>query len=107
MNNDVAHISFDGGGLILPVKTPYERELLVEHVEASTKRHGRVRLEVGRDQWVISRQSGAREVCAVCSQWPENLSYPTGSTGRLSVIRTGAALCTDGTCQLAGVGTEA
>lgn len=39
-----AHISFDGGGLILPAQTPYERQLVFEHVEASTKRYGHVAL---------------------------------------------------------------
>jgi len=29
---DIAHISFDGGGLIVPAQRPYERQLLVEHI---------------------------------------------------------------------------
>lgn len=37
---DVAHLSFRGGGLLLPAHTPYERELLIEYIEATTKRHG-------------------------------------------------------------------
>ena len=36
----IAHVSFQGGGLIVPAQTPYERQLLFEHVEASAKQHG-------------------------------------------------------------------
>ncbi len=72
---DVAHISFEGGGLIIPVHTPYERQLMVEHVEASTKRHGCIRLEVNRRHWTISMNNGPGEVCASCTRWPDNLTY--------------------------------
>ena len=104
---DVAHISYEGGGLIIPVHTPYERQLLVEHVEASTKRHGCIRLEVNRRHWTISMNNGRRSVCALCSQWPDNLTYPGGSKGKLSVVSTRATLCTDGTCELAPAGGHA
>ena len=104
---DIARITFEGGGLILPMHTPYERELLVEHIEVSTKRHGWVRLEVNRRQWTISMNNGRRQVCASCSRWPDNLSYPTGSTGRLSVISTHATLCADRMCELAPAGGAA
>ena len=104
---DVAHISFEGGGLIVPVQTPYECELLVEHVEASTKRHGCIRLEVNRLHWTISVNTGQRGVCAACSQWPENLTYPTGSSGKLSVVSTRAGLCSDDRCELAPAGAPA
>ena len=98
---DIAHLSFEGGGLIVPAQTPYERQLLVEHIEVSTKRHGCVRLEVNRRCWIVSMNNGPLAVCAACSQWPANLTYPTGSMRRLSVVSTGAALCTDVMCELA------
>ena len=70
----VAHISFEGGGLIVPAQTPYEREMLFEHVEVSTKRYGRVWLDVNRGHWTISLRNGDREACASCSRWL-NLIY--------------------------------
>jgi hypothetical protein len=73
--NGIAHVSFPGGGLIVPAHTPYERELLFEHVEASTKRHGDVRFGFNRQQWRISLHNGRREVCASCSRWLDNLTY--------------------------------
>ena len=77
----LAHISFAGGGLILPLQTPYERELLFEHVEVSAKRHGGVRLNVNRRHWTISMHNGRREACASCRQWLDTLVYR--SDGRI------------------------
>lgn len=70
-----AHICFEGGGLILPVQTPYERELLFEHVEVSAKRHGCVRLDVNRRHWTINMPNGLREACAGCREWLDTLTY--------------------------------
>ena len=104
--NDTAHLSFKGGGLILPIHTPYERELLVEHVAASTRRHGRSRLEMNRRRWTISTSNGRRMVCAACSQWPDEFTYPGGSTGTLSVVSGQATPCTDATCERAEAGAH-
>jgi hypothetical protein len=71
----VAHISFEGGGLIVPAQTPYERELLFEHVEISAKRHGCVRLDVNRGHWRISLCNGDREACASCRRGLDSLIY--------------------------------
>jgi hypothetical protein len=105
--NDIAHLSFRGGGLILPAHTPYERELLVECVEATTKRHGHLRLQVDGRHWTISTSNGIRAVCVSCSQWPEDLTYPGGSSGGLSVVSSRATPCTELTCELARGGTDA
>jgi hypothetical protein len=70
-----AHILFAGGGLIVRVQTPYERELLVEHLEAYTGRHGSVRLELNRRQWTVTRDTGHREPCAACSRRLPKMTY--------------------------------
>ncbi|MBI4516424.1 MAG: hypothetical protein HY699_11490 [Deltaproteobacteria bacterium] len=99
--NGTAHITFKGGGLILPARTPYERELLVEYIEASVRRHGRLLLDVNRGQWTISKRQGLRTVCASCSRWPGEFTYPGGMTGRLAVVSARAGVCTDAMCELA------
>jgi hypothetical protein len=98
---DIAHISFAGGGFITPAQTPYERQLLVEHIEVSTKRHGCIHLEFNRRHWTIRMNKGPGAVCASCSQWPTTLTFPVGASGRLAVISTRAPRCTDGMCALA------
>ena len=105
--NDIAHLSFKGGGLILPAYTPYERELLVECVEATTKRHGNLRLQVDGRHWNIRMSNGLRRVCVSCSRWPDDLTYPGGASGTLSVVSSRAAACTEITCELAQAGPDA
>ena len=70
----MAQIFFAGGGLIVPAKTPYERELLFQHVEAYTQRYGRVGLTLNRRQWNVS--SGAEQrPCAVCKRQVTGIVY--------------------------------
>jgi hypothetical protein len=99
--NEIAHLFYRGGGLVLPAKTPYEREVLVECIEVTTKRHGNLRIEVDGRSWTIRLSNGARSVCDSCSQWPNDLSYPGGSSGGLSVVSSRAADCLDSACELA------
>ena len=69
----IAYVSFhQGGGLIAPAHTPYERELLFEHVEASAKQHGGVRLDWRHQHWTVSLSNGQREVCAACRRAVDN-----------------------------------
>ena len=71
----IAHVSFQGGGLIVPAQTPYERQLLFEHVEASAKQHGGVRLDCKHQHWTVSLSNGHGEVCAACRRSLNNLTY--------------------------------
>lgn len=72
---DMAHISFEGGGLIVPARTPYERQLLIEHLEVATNRHGHVRLDINRQRWTVSVNGGAGEPCTICARSPDHLTY--------------------------------
>ena len=72
---DVAHISFEGGGLILPVRTPYQHEVLMEHLEVSTKRHGAVRLDLHGRRWNIAVNDGPAEPCTTCTLPADNVTY--------------------------------
>lgn len=71
----IAHISFQGGGLIVPAHTPYERQLLFEHIELVTKRRGAARLSLNGRLWTICLNAGAQEVCAACPRLLDNLTY--------------------------------
>lgn len=71
----VAHISFAGCGLILPAYTPYERQLLVEQVEVSTRRHGSVQVDFNGRHWTIRLNRGHRHVCGSCGRRVDDLSY--------------------------------
>jgi hypothetical protein len=71
----VAHISFEGGGSFLPAQTPYERELLIEHVEVSARGRGSVGLDLNGRRWTVSSKNGHGEACASCDRWPEKLTF--------------------------------
>jgi hypothetical protein len=70
-----AHISFAGGGLILPAYTPYDRELVFEHIEASAKQHAHMELSAKGRHWTISVRSARHETCFRCSRSLRDLAY--------------------------------
>ena len=74
----VARISFDGGGLFLPAKTPYEREVLFEHVDRYAKRHGRVCVELNRREWNVSVSNSQPGRCTACERPLDHLTYALG-----------------------------
>lgn len=70
-----AHISFAGGGLILPAATPYQRQLVFEHFEASAKQHEHVGLIAKGLHWSVSLKAARHELCASCSRSLHDLAY--------------------------------
>ena len=75
----VARIFFHGGALFLPARTPYDRELLFEHLDLYAKRHGSIRVELDRREWTVKRSDVAKPpVCATCARRLDNLTYALG-----------------------------
>ena len=71
----MARVSFDGGALIMAAKTPYERQLLCEHAEASARQHGRIQLNVNSRPWTIHLTTAVGEICATCLRSLDTLIY--------------------------------
>jgi hypothetical protein len=66
---ETARICSEGSILSVPVSTPYEREILCEHVQLSLRRHSQVRLELDERAWLVSRDTnGAGEQCGACEE---------------------------------------
>ncbi|MGD0949092.1 MAG: hypothetical protein ABSA52_16900 [Candidatus Binatia bacterium] len=64
-----AHVTFSGGGLILPADTAYDRQLLREHVLDRAQREDRVRISLAGEAWVVERLSGDhRPSCEGCKR---------------------------------------
>jgi hypothetical protein len=76
-----AHISFTGGGVVLPAHTPYDRQLLFEHVEASARQHHHVELSAKGRHWGLSRHSAYGEPCVGCNRAPHGLIYRCDGLG--------------------------
>ncbi len=63
----IAHVSFSGGGMFLPARTPYDRQILVEHVGAYLQANGRVQVLVEGQRWVVQlAQDSAVSSCSSC-----------------------------------------
>lgn len=65
--NAMARISFDRGELVIPAHS--DGELIVQVAESSARRHGRVKLELRRQQLPIGfPPDGSESACDRCSQ---------------------------------------
>lgn len=71
----LARIFSAGGTLLVPAETPYDRQLLFESVEDSTRRYGTVRLNLNRRDWRISLVNGSSQRCAECGRSADRLIY--------------------------------
>jgi hypothetical protein len=64
-----ARIGAPGSALVLPAASPYEWQVLCEHVVAAARQRGTVRLRVdGVDCVVRSEQAGVQRCCSSCGR---------------------------------------
>jgi hypothetical protein len=52
----------------LPVETPYDRQLLLEHVDRYLRSHGAIRLELPDREWKVTHRPEGGESCSTCGQ---------------------------------------
>ena len=74
----IATIAFRGGGVVLPYRSPYDQEVLFEHVTQCAKRYGDIRLELAGKHFTVKPRASDAALCALCSQ-PAQLTYVTGA----------------------------
>jgi hypothetical protein len=69
----IVHVSFPGGGLFLPARTPYDRQTLVEHVKDRARVKGQVQVLVSDHRWIVRFNEEAGEVvCCACGHASES-----------------------------------
>ena len=67
--NGIAHVSFKGGGAFLPVRSPYDQQVLIEHVIQHARSKGVVQVLVGNYRWLIDGLNAPRGArCAQCGR---------------------------------------
>src|ERR1041385_6477881 len=72
----VAYISFAGGGMLVPVRSPYDRQMLVEHIAARVRSKGRVQVLLDEQRWMVHYQRGALRICcSSCGDTAESACY--------------------------------
>ena len=89
--NSVARVVWEGGSVSVPIDTPYDRELLVDHVKRATAMHGGVRLYMCSREWVMSDTDASQGACSVCRRAVDTVPSALGEQ---------VALCID--CAAAG-----
>lgn len=75
---EFADICSENGRRILPIHTPYQRELLFEYVEATANRYGLVRLDALDQRWLVQPADDPRGSCDTCRACTLDLSYGLG-----------------------------
>jgi hypothetical protein len=66
---EIARIQMGGGALLLPARTPYEREVVLDHVRHRLRLYGFVHLEMnGRRCKVEPVTAGAALKCTSCDR---------------------------------------
>ncbi len=66
--SEFAHVQCSRGGLIMPAYSPYDRQLLREHVQQLVGPVGSLQLGLDGDRWTVTRLGGRPHSCTECSQ---------------------------------------
>jgi len=53
IHRGIAHVSFPGGGVFLPTRSPYDRQTLTELVTDRARTKGRVQVLVDDQRWTV------------------------------------------------------
>ncbi len=79
----IAHVSFTGGGIVLPARSPYDRQVLIEHVTHRVHTQGRVQVLVDDGRWMVHAHRGAAIGCARCGHVGDSVCY-SDATGEVA-----------------------
>jgi hypothetical protein len=65
---NVAHVEAVSGTFIVPAYSPYDRQMLRDHVETLAARGSTLTLGVHGTRWTVTLHGLADERCATCAQ---------------------------------------
>ena len=85
-----AHVHAMTGTFVVPVQSPYDRQVLREHVERLASRVSTLTLRLRETRWIITPSATAEEPCAACAQ----------ALGRVTCRRVDDAAATCITCAM-------
>jgi hypothetical protein len=66
--SEFAHVQCSSGGLILPAHSPYDRQVVRQHVQQLVGPIGSVQLGVDGNDWTVTRPNGQPHSCTECAQ---------------------------------------
>jgi late competence protein required for DNA uptake (superfamily II DNA/RNA helicase) len=82
LSKAIAHVSFPGGGMFLPARSPYDRQILVEHIADRVRSKGHVQVLLDEQRWMVHLNRGAgRTCCSHCGDTGDSACYRTPEDG--------------------------
>ena len=82
LSKAIAHVSFPGGGMFLPARSPYDRQMLVEHIADRVRSKGRVQVLLDEQRWMVQLNRGkVRIYCSSCGDAADSACYRAADTG--------------------------
>lgn len=79
----IAHVSFLGGSLFCPARTPYDRQMLIEYIVDRVRAKERVQVLMGELRWMVHlRQGGGDAQCSACGGGLSGGCYSTDEGGQ-------------------------
>ena len=95
--SNVALVEGGSGTFVLPAHSPYDRQMLREHVESLAGRVPTLTLGVHGTRWTVTRDPLAESRCTTCAQFLGRLSCSRGDEALASCIdcamQPGAEAC--------------
>ena len=81
MTRGIAHVSFVGGGIFLPARSPYDRQVLTEHVLSRVRAKGKVQVLIDDQRWMVQRPSSGLADCSHCGCAVNSACYLGAGSG--------------------------
>jgi hypothetical protein len=72
----IAHVSFAGGGMFLPARSPYDRQVLTDHVVDRVRSKGSVQVLLDTQRWLVQLlRAGRTARCEKCNSVVDCICY--------------------------------
>ncbi len=78
----IAHVSFPGGGMFLPARSPYDRQMLIEHIAYRVRSKGRVQVLLDEQRWMVQFNRGTSRLhCSSCDDAVDSTCHRAADDG--------------------------
>ncbi len=75
----IAKLKFSGGERLMPARSGYDRELVLDEAESCARRHGEVRLELSSVALLIRPARAPIAACAQCQRQIDRVDFTVGA----------------------------
>jgi hypothetical protein len=83
----IAHVSFSGGSMFLPARTPHDRQMLVEHIVDHARAKERAQVLLEKLRWMVHlRRDPTTAHCSACGCLLNAACYSTAEHGEADCL---------------------